>query len=84
MISDRNRFNRIVKRTARRLSKELDRMCADLREDEAPSAAFECVLIELKRLQPNLMPCLLIAMSDFLEEHARRAAPPDRDGATLH
>ena len=84
----RNRFDRLADHTARRFSRELERMCADLHEDDAPSTAFECVLIELKRRQPHLMARLVLGMSNLLAEMERRterAAPTQTaDGMTIH
>jgi hypothetical protein len=81
-------FDRIIGRTARRLSKELERMCADLDEMDAPTEAFECVLWKLNQLQPGLMTCLLWSMSDFLaemEKRTKRAAPIETaEGMTIH
>jgi hypothetical protein len=45
---DRKRFDRIVSRTARTLSRELERMCADLHKDDAPSSAFVGLKVRLR------------------------------------
>ena len=54
-------------------------MCTELDEMDAPSAAFECVLIELKHLQPHhLIGALLYAMSSFVDHHDICSADPNR------
>jgi hypothetical protein len=72
------RFDQIVGRTARRLSKELERMWCDLDKNDpndAASDAFECVLITLKRRRPDLMGWLELGMSFYLAEMQRRTQP---------
>lgn len=48
-------FDRVVKRTARRISRELNQMVADLSPEDAPQAAIEIVVMELAHLQPWFM-----------------------------
>jgi hypothetical protein len=76
-----DRFDRIVSRTARRISRELDSMVNDLPPDAAASAALECVVHELAELQPWFMH-LLMENSDLKESYfaavARIPADPKR------
>jgi hypothetical protein len=90
-MADNKKLDRIVDRTAERLSKELERMYWDLYENDAndaASAAFECVLITLKQRQPDLMGWMEWGMSNFLAEIQRRAElevpTQTADGATIH
>ncbi|MER8438331.1 hypothetical protein NKH36_00010 [Mesorhizobium sp. M1312] len=79
---DEKKINRIIARTARRISSELDRMRADLPEEAAPQMALELVLRRLVPLQPAFM-TLIMEHEDFREafESALSMIPASK-GAT--
>jgi hypothetical protein len=73
--------DRVVKRTAARISADMDRMVRDLPELDAPQMALEQVVGELAQLQPWFME-LIMEDHYFREAYeaavARRPATPAR------
>jgi hypothetical protein len=62
-------INRVVMRTAARISADLDKMRRDLPEGAAPQMALEEVIIELTQLQPWFLE-LIMEDPIFREAHA--------------
>jgi hypothetical protein len=77
-----DKTDRIINRTANRISAELDRMIGDLPEDAAFQMALEQVIVVLADLQPDLMR-RIIEDEDIRESYyaavARRPATPHHD-----
>ena len=66
-------IDRVVKRTAKKISAELDKMIDDLPEDAATQQAFELVVSELAGMQPWLM-SLIMEDPDYREAYAAAVA----------
>jgi hypothetical protein len=69
-------IDRVVARTAKRISAELDQMVLDLPEGAAPQMALELVVRELAGLQPWFM--LLVMEDQDLKESYAAAVPRGR------
>jgi hypothetical protein len=65
--------DRVVKRTAARLSADMDRMVSDLPEGAAPQMALELVIDELTQLQPWSLE-LIMENHSFREAHESSVA----------
>jgi hypothetical protein len=74
-------IDRVVLRTARKVSRALDEMVVGLPEGGAPQAAFELLVRELAHLQPWMM-SLLMDDHEFRETY--EAAVAERPARAVH